>query len=165
MAAKAPAFGPLINPADDRFIAPSDMVVTIQSFCKQTDQNVPSDKGSIVRCILESLAMEYRFVTELIDELTGVKHPIIHIIGGGSQNTLLNSMTANATGRTVMAGPVEATAIGNILVQMVTSGDINSLSEGREIVRNSFDFKIYEPKDTSCWDDLYHKYRTLRNKG
>jgi rhamnulokinase len=162
MASEAPAFGPIVNPDDERFLAPEDMVAAIQSYCQETDQIAPMEHGAIVRCILESLAMEYRWVAEQLDRLLSNEHSTIHIIGGGSQNTLLNQMTANATGRTVVAGPVEATAIGNILVQAVAMGEIDSLVEGREIVRQSFPVETYHPEEVAAWDQAYERYQTLK---
>jgi rhamnulokinase len=164
MAEETPAFGPFVIPDDDRFLAPKDMAAAIQSFCQETGQRVPTDKGEIVRCILESLALEYRCVSQQIDQLTGKYHPIIHIIGGGSQNRLLNQLTANATGKTVISGPVEATAIGNILVQAIAIGQIESLVEGRKLVRQSFDMKTYEPHDKTAWDDAYARYIYLKSE-
>jgi rhamnulokinase len=162
MAAKAPAFGPLIDAADPRFLAPRDMPAAIQACCRESGQAAPQDKGAILRCALESLALEYRRVAEQIDRLTGIFHPTIHIIGGGSQNRLLNQLTAKATGRTVIAGPAEATAIGNILVQAIAMGEISSLAEGREIVRNSIKPEIYEPQMTSEWDEAYERYLAIK---
>jgi rhamnulokinase len=162
MAAQAPAFSALVNPNDERFLAPKDMVAEIQTFCQETGQSVPKEKGAIVRCVLESLALEYSSVAELIDHLTGKTHPIIHIIGGGSQNRLLNQLTANATGKTVISGPVEATAIGNILVQAIATGEIDSLADGREIVRNSFDVETHKPEDEDAWDSAKQRYRKIK---
>ena len=162
MAADAAAFKSLINPDDGCFLAPADMVSEIQSFCQKTGQSIPETKGEIVRCILESLALTYRSVSDQIDTLTGTDYPTIHIIGGGSQNKLLNQMTANATQKTVVSGPVEATAIGNILIQAMAMGEFNSLAEGREIVRNSFDVEIYEPRDSDRWAEAYQRYLDIR---
>lgn len=162
MAALAPPFGALIDPSDPRYLAPEDMPAAIQAYCLETGQKPPREKGEIVRCILESLALEYRWVAEQIDRLVGKSHPVIHIIGGGSQNELLNHFAANATGRRVISGPVEATAIGNILVQAMAMGDISSLAEGREIVRNSFDVKTYSPQERAAWDAAYERFRKLK---
>jgi len=163
MAGSAPAFGPLVNPGDKRFLSPGNMVQKIQSFCRQTGQEVPVEKGVIVRCILESLAMEYRWVADQIDRLTGKEHPVVYIIGGGSRNQLLNQFTANATDKKVFAGLEEATAAGNILVQAIAIGEIASLTEGREIIRKSFPMTPYEPKDTADWENAYVRYLELRN--
>jgi rhamnulokinase len=164
MAAAAPAFGSLIVTGDSRFLAPDDMPTAIQSYCLETGQTVPEDKGAIIRCALESLALEYRRVVEQIDRLTGKEYPVIHIIGGGTKNKLLNQFTANATGRTVITGPVEATAIGNILVQANAMGDISSLAEGRAIVQNSFNLETYETQDPAAWDEAYVRYLDLKEK-
>jgi rhamnulokinase len=163
MAASAPAFRSLINPEDQRFLSPENMPAAIQFYCQQTGQTVPFEKGAILRCVLESLALEYRWVAEQIDHLTGKAHPTLHIIGGGTQNKLLNQFAANATGRIVTTGPVEATAIGNILVQALATGEISSLAEGREIVCNSMDIKIYEPQDTANWNNAYARYKNYKS--
>jgi rhamnulokinase len=164
MASRSPAFGPLITPGDSRFLAPNDMPSTIQAYCQETGQTVPEDKGIIVRCVLESLALEYRWVAEQIDRLMGKHYPVVHIIGGGTRNRLLNQLTADATGRTVKSGPIEATAIGNILVQAVALGDIASLDEGRAIVRDSFEVEIYYPSNTAAWEEAFHFYQYLMKK-
>jgi rhamnulokinase len=161
-AANAPAFGPLILPSDARFLAPGDMPERIRGFCEETGQAVPDTVGEIVRCALESLALEYRWVAECLDEIVGKQHATVHVIGGGSQNWLLNQFTADATGRTVVAGPVEATAIGNLLVQALALDYIASLSEGRDIVRRSFGVTTFEPTETSAWDAAYQRYLKLR---
>ena len=108
-----------------------------------------------MRCALESLALKYRWALERIEEILGRRLEPIHIVGGGSQNRLLNQFTADATGRQVVAGPVEATAIGNVVVQMMALGHINSLGEGRQIIRNSFDVVTYEPAGTGAWNEAY----------
>jgi rhamnulokinase len=161
LAAKAPAFTSLIQPNDNRFFAPNDMVAAIQAFCRETGQTMPVDKGAIIRTVLESLALEYRRVAEQIDRITGKYFPTIHIIGGGAKNTLLNQFVADATGRRVFAGPVEATVIGNILVQAIAMGAISSLAEGRKIVRDSFDVKVYKPANQDAWDEAYARYKKL----
>jgi rhamnulokinase len=165
LAADAPAFGPLVSPADYRFLAPSNMPGRIQAFCRETGQAVPETPGQIVRCALESLALEYRWVAERLDEILDHLRPTIHIFGGGSQNRLLNQFAADATGRTVIAGPVEATAIGNILVQAIALGELESVAEGRALVRHSFDLETYEPQDTAAWDEAFDRYLDLREAG
>jgi rhamnulokinase len=165
MASEAPAFGPLVSVSDSLFLPPGGMPSRIQAFCQKTGQHVPQTRGEIVRCALESLALEYRLVAERLDILRGRRQPVIHIIGGGSQNTLLNQFTADATGRTVIAGPVEATAIGNVLVQAMALGVLPSLAEGRALVRRSFDVKVFEPKDTAAWDTAYERYKGLLVSG
>ena len=162
MASEASTFGPLIAPGESTFMAPDDMPAAIHGYCRETGQAIPESRGATVRCALESLALEYRWVAEQVDRLTGKHHPVIHIIGGGTQNRLLNQFTANATGRTVIAGPVEATAIGNILVQAIATGEISSLAEGRAIVNNSFNVETYEPLETNAWDEAYARYLDLK---
>jgi rhamnulokinase len=162
MAADAPKFGSLVDPNDIRFLSPENMILAIQSYCAETGQDVPTEKGALVRCVFESLAMEYRWVAEQIDRLTRKVHPTIHIIGGGSQNHLLNQLTANATGRTVVAGPVEATAAGNILVQAIATGEIASLNEGRKIISQSFEVETYDPQETAVWSEVFERYTNLK---
>lgn len=163
MAANAPTFGPLIAPGENKFLAPEDMPAVIRDYCREKGQAVPESRGAIVRCILESLALEYRWVAEQIDHLTGKHYPLIHIIGGGTQNKLLNQLAASATGRTVVTGPLEATAIGNILVQAIAMGEISSLAEGRAIVKNSFNVETYKPTGTAAWDEAYARYLKLKD--
>jgi rhamnulokinase len=163
MAAQAPAFGPLVAPGDARFLKPGDMPGRMGAFCRETGQVVPESRGAIVRCALESLALAYRWTAERLDELLGRRLPAIHVIGGGSQNSLLNQFTADATGRPVIAGPVEATAIGNILVQALALGHVSSLAQGRELVRRSFPLVTFEPQQAAAWDAAYERYERLMN--
>lgn len=162
MANEAPAFGPLVSVSEARFLPPGGMPSRIQAYCRETGQRVPESQGEIARCTLESLALEYRLVAERLDILRGQHLPVIHIIGGGSQNALLNQFTADATGRTVVAGPVEATALGNILVQAMALGILPSLAEGRALIRRSFDVKIFEPCKVDAWDAAYERYLKLQ---
>jgi rhamnulokinase len=165
LAAEAPAFGPLVALTDSRFLPPGDMPARIQAICRETGQAVPQSRGEIVRCALESLALEYRWVAERLDEMVGRRLPTVHIFGGGSRNKLLNQFAADATARTVVAGPVEATAIGNVLVQAIALGHIGSLAEGRAVVRRSFEVETYEPRDTAAWDAAYTRYLQLKGAG
>ena len=158
MAASAPAFGPVIQPNDTVFLEPGAMVQRIQNFCQQSGQAVPQDKGALVRCILESLALEYRRVVHQLEELTGRTASAIHILGGGSRNALLNQFTADCTGKTVVAGPVEATAAGNMLVQAIALGHVAGLAEGRAIIRSSFTPQVFTPGSSAGWDEAYQKY-------
>jgi len=162
LAAAAPAFGPLVSLSDSRFLPPGSMAARIQGFCRETGQAVPETKGEIVRCALESLALEYRWVAERLDEMVGRRLPTLHIFGGGSRNKLLNQFAADATARTVVAGPVEATAIGNVLVQAIALGHIATLAEGRALARRSFEVETYEPRDMAAWDEAYERYLKLK---
>jgi rhamnulokinase len=161
MAAGAPPFGSLVDPGDPRFLAPGDMPARIQAYCRDSGQPAPESRGEIVRCALESLALEYRRVTENLSRLVGKPLRTIHIVGGGSKNKLLDQFTADATGRTVVAGPVEATAVGNILTQALALGQIGSLQDGRDLVRRSFRVETFEPRDSGPWDKAYHRYLAL----
>lgn len=162
MAASAKAFGPVVYPGDDLFLAPGDMSTRIKAFCERTGQNSPGDRGAVLRSALESLALEYRWVAERLDEITGKHLETIHIIGGGSQNELLDQFAADATGRNVVTGPIEATALGNVMVQALALGNIGTLAEVREVVKKSFNLKTFEPWNTAAWDDHYNRYLKLR---
>jgi rhamnulokinase len=145
MAEKTESTGAIIDPMDERFASPHDMAVEVQEFCRETDQRVPKTPGETVRCVLESLATSYRQKLDQVEELIDRRVETLHIVGGGSRNRLLNQLASNAVDRTVKAGPVECSAIGNIIVQAISLGDILSLSEARRIVRNSFPVEAYTP--------------------
>jgi rhamnulokinase len=162
LAEQAPAFASLVVASDERWLPPGDMPARIQAFCRETGQPVPETAGSLVRCALESLALEYRWVAERLDELTGEHQDTIHIIGGGAQNALLNQFTADATGRLVVAGPVEATALGNVLVQAMAGGHIASLAEGRALIRHSLPVQTFEPHSSQAWAATYQRYLHLK---
>jgi len=162
LAAQTPALKSFIYVGDDRFLAPDGMVERIQTFCRETNQPVPQTHAEVVRCILESLALEYRWSTEKLSELSGKALPVIHIIGGGSRNRLLNQFTADVTGCKVIAGPVEATAIGNVLLQAIGLRHLSSLEEGRELVLHSFDVTSYEPQPSAAWEEAYSRYLAVR---
>lgn len=162
LAAEAPALKSFIYVGDNRFLPPGDMVERIQEFCSETQQPIPQTHAEVVRCTLESLALEYRWAAEKLRELSGKTLPVIHIIGGGSRNRLLNQFTADATGCQVIAGPVEATAIGNILLQAIGLGYLSSLDEGRKLVLRSFDVTSFEPSMSPAWDEAYNRYLALR---
>ncbi|MCL5998182.1 MAG: rhamnulokinase [Chloroflexi bacterium] len=155
IAAEAPPFQSIVDPDDGEFLKPGDMPARIQAFCRRTHQLIPETRGAIIRCALESLALKYRWVLERLEELVGQRLDPIHIVGGGTQNRLLCQFTADATGRQTVTGPVEATAAGNILMQAIALGQIGSLSDGREVIRNSFDVRTYESGDKSRWDEAY----------
>jgi rhamnulokinase len=154
----------IINPFDIRFLNPRSMTEEITKFCIETSQHKPQTIGQFVRCILESLSLAYRHTFEQIKEITNRNFTIIHIIGGGSLNEMLCQFTADATGIPVYAGPVEATAIGNILTQAMALKRIASVDELRSIVQNSFDLKNYLPEDKKIWDDAYGLYQRLVEK-
>jgi rhamnulokinase len=161
MAADAPAFGPIVDVDDHRFLAPGDMSVRMVQYCRDTGQKVPETKGQILRCALESLALRYRWVAEKLEEMMGRRLKAVHIIGGGMQNTLLCQFAADAMQRPVIAGPIEATAMGNILMQALALGYIQSLQQGRQIVRQSFQVQTYQPGDGAPWDRAYARYLKL----
>ena len=161
LAASATSFLAFVNPTDPVFLKPGDMTGRIQAFCRVTSQPVPQTHAEIVRCILESLALEYRHVVDQISSLSGKSLEVIHITGGGARNELLDQFTANATGRKVIGGPFEATALGNVLVQAIAAGQINTLSEGRCIIRHSFRGLEFEPRSVYQWDEAYQRYTRL----
>jgi rhamnulokinase len=158
MAAEAQPFKCFVDPDDPRFLAPENMLDAIRSFCRDTNQPEPETVGEFVRCCLEGLALKYRWVIERLEELTGKTVSTIHIVGGGSQNWLLNQFTADATGKLVQAGPVEATATGNALVQAIALGYLGSHAELREVVRNSFPLRTFEPKPDERWQQAYERF-------
>jgi len=161
MAAKARPFASLVDPNHAPFAKIGGMAGKIQQFCRKTRQRVPETHGEIVRCALESLALRYRMSLETIEELTGRKIQVLHIVGGGSKNRLLNQFAANATGVPVVTGPVEATAAGNIMVQAIADGELASLEEGRELIRRSFECETFEPRDREAWDEAYGRFMKL----
>ncbi|MCI0498919.1 MAG: rhamnulokinase [Planctomycetales bacterium] len=162
MAGQAPAFVSLIDPDWDAFMNPPSMTEAIADFCRKTGQPVPASEGAYVRCCLESLAMQYRLVLRQLCEIYNTTIEKLHIVGGGCQNILLNQLAADATGTTVIAGPVEATVIGNIAVQAIGLGHIASLAEARKIIRNSFEVQTYTPKKTAAWDTPFERFMKLK---
>ncbi len=144
-----------IDPDNPLFLNPENMLEAIKQFWKKTNQDIPNSRGDMVRCILESLAMKYRYVYKMLANILGQSFKTIHIIGGGSQNQLLSQFTANSTALEVKTGPVEATAIGNLLLQAASQNQKIDFSALRSIVRNSFDIQTLTPQDTSAWDDAY----------
>ena len=161
MAENATPFVSIVDPDDESFLRPGDMPARLREFCTQTGQPVPEDKGALLRCVFDSLALKYRVVVERIEVMMGHRLEVIHIIGGGSQNRLLCQLTADATGRPVIAGPVEATAIGNAVVQAMALGHLASLAEAREVIQNSFELIIYEPRASAQWDEAYAHFAHL----
>ncbi|MGZ7442220.1 FGGY-family carbohydrate kinase [Paenibacillus sp. TH7-28] len=164
LAEEAEPLRSLIDPDDLRFMNPADMPGEIRSFCRETGQPQPDSAGSTVRCILESLALRYRQVLEQAETLTGSRFAGLHMVGGGVQNELLCRFTADAIGRPVWAGPVEASAIGNLLVQFRASGRIKDMREGLELVKSSFPLQTFEPgglERQSEWTAAYERYLLL----
>ncbi len=153
----------LIDPDDELFLRPGDMPAHMVEFCARTNQPAPEERGDFVRCALASIALKYRFQLERLEALLGKPIRVIHIIGGGVQNELLSQFTANATGKSVVAGPVEATALGNVLMQMLALGHIGSLAQGRELIRQSFEVKSYEPQDSAIWEEMYGRFSAILN--
>jgi rhamnulokinase len=158
----APAFRSLIDPDDQRFLNPADMPREIAAACRDSGQAVPDSPGTVMRCVLESLALTYRLVLERTEHLTGTCFAGLHVVGGGTRNRLLMQYTANAIGRPVWSGPTEATAIGNLLGQLQARGAIASVAEGRQVVRESFPVDVYEPRARAAWDEAFGRFLTLR---
>ncbi len=152
-------FVSLFDPDCGGFLNPPDMLSAIARYCRRTGQPVPSTPPAYTRAILESLAFKYRNVLESLEELTGIRFREIRIMGGGSKNRLLNQFTADAAGRTVVAGPAEATALGNMAMQMLATGAVASLTEAREVIDRSFPVERFEPSDPDQWDAQYRRFQ------
>lgn len=158
----SPPLRSLIDPDHPSFVAPSHMPEAIRHFCRSTQQAVPEDEGAIVRAALEGLGLRYRLVLGWLEELTGGRIETIHIVGGGSQNQLLCQMAADACNRRVLTGPVEATAIGNLMMQAVAGGDVASIAQAREVIRRSFEFREYLPRNAGPWNEAFDRFRALQ---
>jgi len=158
MADKAPAFAHLVDPDHESFLRAADMLAAIDEFCRKTHQPAPDSPGAYARCVLESLALKYRVVLRSLEQLCGRGIEQIRVIGGGSKNRLLNQFTADACGRRVLAGPAEATALGNVAVQIIATGEAASLKEVRGIVDRSFPTEVFEPLDTHLWDQQSQRF-------
>lgn len=161
LAEKAEPFRSFIDPDNPIFLPPGDMPARIREFCQQTNQPVPETVGQVVRCVYESLALKYRFTLDQLTQVAGRQVDTLHIIGGGAKNALLNRMTADATGRVVVAGPTEATAMGNALVQFISLGELGSLAEARQMLSRTADTETYEPKQTAAWDAQVDRFKAL----
>ncbi len=164
-AEKETAFRCLIDPDAAEFGKPGHMTEKIRDFCLRTGQPAPDSKGAIVRCILESLAMKYRKTFGELEFLTGKRIPVLHVVGGGSRDTLLNRFTADALNRPVLAGPSEATALGNLAGQLVALGELAGLSEARALIRRSVETEAVEPMNPAAWDEGYGKFEAVLAKG
>jgi len=159
MVANARPFLYTIDPDADDFLAPGDMPAKINKYLVRNNQKKIVDKGQMIRIILESLAFKYRRVLERLEETAGRSIDVLHIIGGGVKNELLCRFTANATGKKVVAGPIEAATIGNIIMQAIATGRIKSLTQGRNIIHNSFELKQYVPENVGTWTSEYQKIK------
>jgi rhamnulokinase len=155
----ATAFRSLFDPDDPGFLHPESMPEAIAGYCRRTSQPEPDGPAAITRAILESLAFKYRVVLDALEELTGTPITEVQIVGGGALNRLLNQFTADATGRRVIAGPVEATALGNIAMQMLATGAVPSLAEARRIIEHSFPAERFEPSAADQWNAHYRRFQ------
>jgi len=158
LSAAAPPLQSFIDPDAADFLAPQDMPQAIRGFCQRTAQPVPGDEGAVLRCALDSIAMKFRYVLAMCEELAGRRIETIHIVGGGVQNRQLCQAAADACNRRVLAGPVEATATGNLMMQAVAAGDVGSIAEARQVIRDSFQLEQYEPENTAAWDEAYERF-------
>jgi rhamnulokinase len=162
LASEAAPLVTLLNPFLSSWNAPGEMGRRIADYAKATGQPVPQSDGAMVRACLESLALAYRECLESIEKVTGEKIKTLHIVGGGSQNKLLNQMAADATGRTVVTGPIEGTAIGNILIQAYGLGHLKSHQEIRAVVRDSFPIEVFQPQSSPLWEEAWKRFQILR---
>jgi rhamnulokinase len=142
----------VIDPDYPAFSTPGNMPGKIQDYCRDTGQQVPETRGEILRTAFESMALKYRLVLERLEDLRGGPVEVLHIVGGGTRNRLLNQMVAEAINRPVITGPVEATSVGNFLMQMIAGGDLNSLDEGKALVGDSFETAEFEPENPAPWE-------------
>lgn len=163
LAQNSPPFSALIDPDDSSFYSPGDMPARIRDYCRMTSQTLPANPSAIVRIVLESLALKYRWVVDRLEELVGRKIESLYLVGGGVKNTLLNQFTADALQRPVFGGPPEATALGNLLVQALALGELGSIAEIRQIVRVSFPTTTFEPRANEAWGEAYDRFCRLLN--
>ena len=161
LAEKASSFTAFIDPDDSSFYNPENMEEAIVSFCRKTGQTVPGNRGTILRVVYESLALKYRWVNELICRASGTETKVVNVVGGGSRNTMLNQFTADALGLPVVAGPDEATAVGNIMAQALALGVIHSLKDAMPYVRSAFSIEEFEPETFEGWQEQYEKFQTI----
>jgi sugar (pentulose or hexulose) kinase len=161
-AEKAVPFRSIINPDAALFFDRGDMLDKIKSSCYEWEQPIPETVGEVTRCIKESLALAYRATLEKLEEITGVKMPCVHIIGGGSRSALLNQFAASAIKRPVFAGPFEAAAIGNLCTQFISGGEMEDLGEARRVVRSSFNIREFLPETESSWDEAYERFLLIK---
>ena len=161
LAASAPAFVAFVDPNAATFLEPGDMPSRIRAFCRETGQPEPAGVGETVRCVLESLALKHAETIRLLDSITGSTPSTLNVVGGGARNALLCAWTASAAGLPVLAGPEEATLVGNLLVQAMALGEIGSLREARDVVRASFAPVVYEPESTAGWQEARARFAAL----
>ena len=161
MASGAKRLQSFIDPDDTRFAGRCNMPFVIQEYCRETGQDVPGGPAEILRLITDSLAMKIRFVLERLEEVIGYQIEVLHIIGGGGQNDQLNKSIASSINRPVVVGPYEATAAGNVMMQKVALGDLRSLNEGRDLIRESFQTRFFEPAHPDDWATAYMRFRNL----
>ncbi len=155
-------FRSLIDPDDPLFLPPGDMPARIRQFCARSGQPQPETPGQVVRCIYESLALKYRVTLDKLISLTGRRAEHVHVVGGGARAELLCQMTADACNRPVIAGPVEATALGNAIVQLIALGEFSNVAEARALLARTVGAKHYEPKHVAAWEEAYQRYKTLQ---
>jgi rhamnulokinase len=160
-AQEASSFNSVVDPDDELFLNPPEMPAAIDKFCMKTRQALPATTGEYVRCILQSLALKYRFIVEKLSAVTNDPIEVLHIVGGGSRNELLNQWSSNAMGIPVVAGPTEAAAAGNILVQAIAERELEGIDEGRKIVANSLPLETYEPREHEAWNDAFEAKKYL----
>ncbi len=163
MAKAAPAFASLIDVNAHVFFYGGGMVQRIQQYCADTGQPVPQTPGEVARTVYESLAMGYKEAFAGLEQLKGGRIDVLHIVGGGVNNKMLNQMAANALNRPVIAGPAEATAIGNLMVQVKAAGEVNSLDDMRQVIRDSFDVESYGPHDADAWAEQFERYKRIKS--
>lgn len=161
LAEQAEPFRSYVDPDHGDFLAHGDMPARIRAYCQRTNQPIPETVGQIMRTVYESLAFKYRYVTDLLTELSGQPIERLHVIGGGSQNALLCQMTANALGFSVVAGPVEATALGNAVIQFISLGELGNLAQAREMLSRTISTTTYEPNETAVWEAEYQRFKSI----
>ncbi|HPB17023.1 MAG TPA: FGGY-family carbohydrate kinase, partial [Clostridia bacterium] len=164
-ARKVQPFTCLIDVDHQDFYHPGEMPDRVIDYCRRTGQYVPQNRAEIVRCIMESLALKYRYVFDGLCKIVGSRIPKLHMVGGGCKNTMISQFTANALGTEVTAGPIEATAIGNIAAQLIALGEIKDLRQARAVIKSSFEIKSYFPQDKELWEEKYDYYlKNILNK-
>jgi rhamnulokinase len=160
-AAEAPRLAAFVDPDDPSFTAPENMPEAIRAFCRRTAQAAPASEGAVFRTAIESLALKCRYTLSKLEQLNGGPIRTIHIVGGGTKNRELCQATADACGRPVVAGPVEATAVGNVMMQAIAAGSVADIAEARRITADSFAVERFEPRDAAAWDEAYERFKKL----